>query len=547
MPTPTDPTNSTTGSAQPPSALQPNASTSPAFNQTAPAAGAPAQPDLSPFLNTDVNQSTLAQDSDLGADLTSPATPSFIPETPADMPQATEWEVTPEQTVAGQFKSIMTEGNPVFEQVRQEVMRNHQAAGGQNSLMASRSAAMAVADVGFKIASQDAATFARSAEFNAAMKNQFGLAEQQFRHNALLSEQNFKQGIMMVRENHLAELETINANMKANLNLAGAQAAIDLNMEAAKHVNVLAQMDRAHRQNLETMEAQFQYNWATNEQTQRQTLERMDRETTNTAYLEANKVNWNMQLNYMSEVGQNSRQLMATVGAIGSNPNITAAQASAAIADAVRQYNAVNAQLAAVYTLPADPNNTAANYMNFMGHAPGYGTNTGQTAPQIGFYGGTPGQPTGGSPAPGTRPPTAAPIAAPAPFVAQPTAPVAAPVAQPIAAPAPTASQSIASSQWFASGQAVPQADRNIYNSNPAYKQAWDTVWAFHNGNFDKTSDRAQLEAHLRQEYDKAVAAGVPTSGGAAPAPAPAPYTQAAPAGGGSSGGRASTARTSMK
>lgn len=544
-----DPTNSTTGSTQPPSFLQPNASTSPAYNQTPPAT--PQPPDLSPFLNTDVNQSTLSEDSEMG-DLTSPTSPSFIPETPADMPQATEWEVTDDQLVEKRFESIMDSENPVFRQIRENVMRTHAAQGGQNSLMAARSAEMAVADVGFKIASQDAATLARSAEFNAAMKNQFGLAEQAFRHNALLSDQNFKQGIMMVRENHLAELEMVNANMKANLNLAGAQAVIDLNLEAAKHTNVLAQMDRAHRQNLETMESQFQYNWASAEQAQRQTLERMDRETANATFQEANKVNWQMQLNYMAEVGQNSRQLLATVGAIGSNPNITAAQASAAIADAVRQYNAVNQQLASVYTLPADPNNAAANYMNFAGHQPGYGSNTGQTAPQIGFYGGQPGQPTGGSPAPGQRPPSAAPIAAPAPFM-----PVAAPApvaAQPIAAPAPVApqpSQAIASQQWFASGQAIPQAERSIYNSNPAYKHAWDTVWAFHNGRFDKTSDRAQLESHLRQEYDKAVAAGVPTSGGTAPAPAPAPapYTQAAPASGGgaTSGGRTSAARTSMK
>lgn len=137
------------------------------------------------------------------------------------------------------------------------------------------------------------------------------------------------------------------------------------------------------------------------------------------------------------------------------------------------------------------------------------------------------------------------PVAAPAPVAAR-----------PIAAPAPVAatpSQSIAFDDWFTENdpQGRPTADTAIYNSNPAYKQAWDTVWAFHNGNLHKTSDKQALAKHLAQEYDKAVARGVPTSGGTAPAPAPAPapYTQARPASGGgaTSGGRTSAARTSMK
>lgn len=485
--------NANTGGTASPTALQPQAGTSPAFNQTAP--GNPVAPDLTPFMNVDVSGSTLAQDSELGEDLTQ--APSFIPATPANAPQPTKWEVTADQTVEARFDSIMDSDNPVFKDIQERIMREHAARGGQNSLMAARSAAMAVAEVGFKIASQDAATFARSAEFNAAMANQFGLAEQQFQHNAMLSEQNFKQGIMMLRESQLADLEKINADMKSRLNLMGAQSLIDINMEATKHQNTLAQMDRAHRQNLESMETQFQYNWQSAEQSQRQALERMDRETTNAGFMEQQKFAWQMQLNYMSEVSQNGRMLLNTVGAIGSNPNITAAQAQAAVADAIRQYNAVNEQLASTYKVPSNPALTAQNYLDFSGHNTGYGTNTGQTAPSIPFYGGQPGTPTGGSPVPGAAPPPApvAPIAAPAPAPApvQPVAPVAAPAQPP--------------GNMVVMNGRVPGVNQSLYNSDPAYKRAWDQAVAEHQSSFGrsytKDSSRQAIEDRLVQLYQQ--------------------------------------------
>lgn len=553
MPTPTNQfiptpagTNATGGSTTPAPALQPTAPTSPAYNQT-PSAPAGPGADLSQFVDSGY-ESNLAENSGMGTDLTSPSTPSFIQEEPADAPQATEWDVTPEQLTQTHFTNIMEKDSPAFDVIREQIKRGHAASGGQNSLMAERSATMAVADVAFQMASQDAATFARSAEFNAAMKNQFGLASQAFMHNALLNEQNFRQGVMMLREQHAATLEQIEADLAARVAQMGAQQAIDLKMEATKQQNILAQMDRAHRNTLEQMENQFQYTWQTNEQAHEQQLERMDRETMNASFLDEQKTRWQTQLNYMSEVGQNSRQLMATVGAIGSNPNITPAQASAAIADAVRQYNAVNDQLAAVYTLPTGTS-AATQYLNFAGHNTGYGTNTAQGSPRTPFYG-------GGTPTPASAPAAPRPVAAPIPaapsFVPVAPAPAKAPVAAPIAAPATRASSSIAFDDWFTESdpQGRPVADPAIYNANPAYKQAWDTVWAFHNGNLHKTSDKNALAQHLASEYDKAVAAGVPTSRAPAPAPAPAPaapYTAARPAGGSTSGPKASTARTSMK
>ena len=408
-------------------------------------------------------ESSLAESSQLGTDLSQ--TQSFIPQMPADMPQATQWEVTEDQLVENRFASVMDSDNPAFQVVQEAIRRKHAASGQANSAMADRAAVMAVAEVGFQIAAADAATFARSAEFNAAMSNQFGLAQQAFMHQALLSEQNFRQGVMMLREDHLAQVEMANAQLEANAQLMGMEASINLQMERVKQQNVLAQMDRAHNQNLsamdaqmqfdwnraeqnqrmsleqmsaqgrldqgmavlnaqnqlaindrahtnslDSMQAQFEYNWMAADQQQYQALERMDRETSNELYRAEAQAGWQAQLNYMSEMGQNARMLLGAMGDIGANPNITAAQARAAMNDVLRQYNAVNEQLASVYSMP--PGGTAAtNYLYFSGanNQP----NQGGQSPTIPFYGGQGGTPTPTNPNPAPTNATAPPPPAP--------------------------------------------------------------------------------------------------------------------------------------
>lgn len=404
--------------------LTPTAATSPGFPAT--------QPVVTPTFDLaaaggDTGFASQVPASGLPVDLSTPKAPGetypdFLPKEPTDMPAPTSWDVTSEQTVAGQFASIMDSDNPVFKIVQEQILRQHAAQGGQNSLMAARSAAMAVADVGFKIAAQDAATFARSAEFNAAMSNQFGLAEQQFLHNAMLSEQNFNQGVLMLREQHMANLDQINADLASRMRLMGLEANINLQLEGFRQTNILQQIDSNFRNNMETMQAQFEYNWETAEQAQGQALERMDRETSNELYRNEAQFSWQQQLNYLSEVGQNSRMLLNAIGQIGSNPNITAAQASAAVQDVLRQYNAVNEQLAAVYSVPS-VGGMATNYLDYSSHNLGYttGTTTSPT-PTIPFYG-TPTDPAAPTSPTPTAPTTPTDPVAPAPTTPPPPAP----------------------------------------------------------------------------------------------------------------------------
>ncbi len=126
-----------------------------------------------------------------------------------DDPEMTPWDVTDEQTVMGQLTKNYDRDSPFFEAARQKGIRAHLASGGQNSAMAGAFGELAAMDTAFKVSFADAATYARSAEFNAAMANQFSLAEQQFVHNAVLSDQNFQQARELQTQRTAAQFEAI--------------------------------------------------------------------------------------------------------------------------------------------------------------------------------------------------------------------------------------------------------------------------------------------------------------------------------------------------
>ena len=133
----------------------------------------------------------------------------FVTDSGTADPTMTPWDVTEEQTVAGQLEKLYDRDSPFFEQARQRAIRQSLAGGGQNSAMAAGFGELAAMDVAFQVAGADAATYARSAEFNAAMSNQFSLAEQRFIHNALLSDQSFKQAGALQTQRIEGQMEAI--------------------------------------------------------------------------------------------------------------------------------------------------------------------------------------------------------------------------------------------------------------------------------------------------------------------------------------------------
>ena len=149
-----------------------------------------------------------------------------IPESGTGIPaEQTDWDVTEEQTVMGQLEKNYDKDSPFFQLAAERAKRAHQASGGQNSLMASQAGIMAAMDTAFKVSAADALTYARSAEFNAAMKNQFGLAEQRFIHNATLSKQNFQHSKILLLEQIRGQLANTAMQVAGATNIAGMQIA----------------------------------------------------------------------------------------------------------------------------------------------------------------------------------------------------------------------------------------------------------------------------------------------------------------------------------
>jgi hypothetical protein len=130
-----------------------------------------------------------------------------------------KWDVTSEQTVQGQMKQLTTnlQSNPVYQSLAEEMKRVNAAAGGGNSLMAESAAYDKVIGLAFNIASSDAATYAKSAEFNATMANQFGLAKNNFVYQALLSDQNYAQSQVLQSNQIKGNLDSMDRQISGQL------------------------------------------------------------------------------------------------------------------------------------------------------------------------------------------------------------------------------------------------------------------------------------------------------------------------------------------
>lgn len=242
----------------------------------------------------------------------------------------TDWTVTPDQTVAGQYATLMSKGNPAIQAAEQATIRAYSAAGGNNSLMAQNAASMSGSQVALTIAQQDAQTFAAAGKYNADEANQFAQSLNQFADNALLSRQNYDQGVAMLQEQTNQQLAIIAANVQATAETTSIQLAA-----AAKTAQINLQSTT------QTMLMQASVNAAASSQQYAQ----------------------NVSLGYLSDVSQQQAALMGTIGMIQSNPNITSAQAQGAVSDAINQFNTFVSQTGAIASalMPGSGNTTTAS------------------------------------------------------------------------------------------------------------------------------------------------------------------------------------------
>ena len=103
---------------------------------------------------------------------TVPATPT----TPVQPMASTLVNVTPDQTVQGQVKSIIDQNSPLMQQAEARSLQQMNGRGLINSSMAVGAGQAALYDAAMPIAAADASTNAKIASDNAASANQFSMA-----------------------------------------------------------------------------------------------------------------------------------------------------------------------------------------------------------------------------------------------------------------------------------------------------------------------------------------------------------------------------------
>lgn len=273
---------------------------------------------------------------------TAPGAQTYINSLQGQAQGPTNWNVTPQQTVQGQYAQLMAKGNPAIQAAEQQVIRQYAGAGGNNSLMAQTAAATSGSQVALQIATQDAQTYAAAGQYNATVANNFATAMNNYTASMLSSQQSFDQGVAQLTNQS-------NANMRALYGqvVEGAAAASESVKENLDNVQIstnatLEQMDKTFAQSVQKAQMQNQF---------------------------ANEnawTNYGMQVRtaYLASVNQQQTSLMSTIAAINSNPNISSAQAQAGIQSAVDQFNSFMTMNNAYYTSMV-PGSNAATYQAY--------------------------------------------------------------------------------------------------------------------------------------------------------------------------------------
>lgn len=252
-----------------------------------------------------------------------PSAQSVVAQNPLTGP--TNWNVTPNQTLSGQYAALMKTGNPAIQAAEQQVIQANALHGGNNDLMAQTAATMQGSQLALQIGAADASTYASAAQYNASAANAYASQLNQFTANAALSSQNFQQGVAMLNAQTNQQFQLmagqINAgayttSMNLNANLAATQTSINATMQT---------MDKQFTQNLALMGAQSSI-------------------ASQQAY---QQYGMNVQLGYLSSISQQQAMLMQTIGQIQSNPNITATQAQGAMENAINEFNTFVTQMGA--------------------------------------------------------------------------------------------------------------------------------------------------------------------------------------------------------
>lgn len=166
-----------------------------------------------------------------------PPTNQWIPDAPgvginlSQIQAPTNWDVTPNQTVAHQLEQIISADSPLMQQARMRAMQSANASGLLNSTMAASAGESALYDAAMPIAQQDAGTYADSGRFNADASNTFRRDNNAFVRDAYMADFNLAANEWAKQQDQMRSFEAMDYESKLTLDrdaiLNGYQSARD--------------------------------------------------------------------------------------------------------------------------------------------------------------------------------------------------------------------------------------------------------------------------------------------------------------------------------
>lgn len=169
--------------------------------------------------------------------VTAPAVATYNPSLLGD---PTKWNVTPNQTVAGQITSILDPNSPIIQQARTQGLELANDRGLLNSSIGETAAMNSAYSAALPIASADASTYSKAAGYNADQSNQFAVKNQDATNTA--GQFNSSQTNQMSQAVLSAQTQTAIANLQSQTqtNLANLDNQTKTNLAGLSNANQLA-------------------------------------------------------------------------------------------------------------------------------------------------------------------------------------------------------------------------------------------------------------------------------------------------------------------
>lgn len=277
-----------------------------------------------------------------------PAPPAATPQslmantsTVAPTSSATIGGVSADETVSGQVKKLLADGNPLLEAAKGDALQASAARGLQNSSIAAQAGTKALIDTALPIAGADAATTANRQTQNLTAVNAFGQAKQQGDINSKLQTEAANQKATLLAQEGQQTLAQINAQTDASARLQSQQQNFDL-LKQDREAGIQLTLADKNFQNQQTlMIAEYGMKTGLSQQEQGYALERLNIQNKATldqiaAQSKAQAADYGpkLQAQYLSSVSARMEQNSQEVAAIYQTQGLTSSQQTIAVQNA---------------------------------------------------------------------------------------------------------------------------------------------------------------------------------------------------------------------